>query len=258
MSDELLLEIKDRIAFITLNREAKRNALSPGMIEAFHQYLDDLDKNDDVRVICLTGTGEKAFCSGADLGGGLSGAPEDESSPPRRYAALLAKMAGFGKPIVAKVAGPCLAGGTGLMLASHIVVARSDVFFRLPEINVGIFPFMVGALLYRNLTWKKAVEISLTGRKVLPDEAERIGMITTAVDPGAFEAHVDDLLSGLASRSPVGMRLGLEAFRRLIDMPLEDGLQDLSLTLIKAAKTEDAKEGIMAFLEKRQPNFTGK
>ena len=168
MSDELLLEIKDRIATITLNREAKRNALSQDMIEAFHNYLDELDKNDEVRVICLTGTGEKAFCSGADLGGGLSGAPEDESSPPRRYAALLAKMAGFGKPIVAKVAGPCLAGGTGLMLASHIVVARSDVFFRLPEINVGIFPFMVGALLYRNLSWKKAVEISLTGRKVLP------------------------------------------------------------------------------------------
>jgi len=258
MTDELLLAIENRVAVITLNRPDKRNALSPQMIEAFHAYLDQIDADDQARVVCLRAAGEKAFCAGADLGGGLAGAPDDASSPPRRYAALLGRMAGFGKPIVAKVGGPCLAGGTGLMLASHIVVARADVYFSLPEVNVGIFPFMVGALLLRNVLWKKALEMALTGRKVGAEEAERIGMITSAVAPEDFERHVDGLLGGLSGRSPMGMRLGLEAFRRLIDMPLEAGLQDLSLTLLKAAKTDDAREGVMAFLEKRQPNFTGK
>lgn len=256
MSNELLYEVKDRVAYLTLNRLEKRNAISPAMLMKFHSCLDLIDADPEVRAVCVTGAGEKAFCAGADLGGGMMN-EDGADSLPRQYASLLGRLAGFGKPVVARVAGPCLAGGTGLMMACHIVIARDDVFFQLPEVNVGLFPFMVGALLNRNVLLKKALEMSLTGRKVPPAEAEAMGMITFAVPADQFENRVEDTLKHLANASPSGMRMGLEAFYRMAEMPLDEALPFLSGKLIEAAATEDAKEGVTAFLEKRKPNFSG-
>ena len=258
MSEDLLYEVKDRVGFLTINREERRNAISLEMIRSFRDHLKAADVNEAVGAVCLTGKGEKAFCSGADLGVTLAGAGEDRLTGPRTYAALLKEMAKFPKPLVARVNGPCIAGGMGLMLACDMVIARDDTYFRLPEVNVGIFPMMVGALLYRNLPRKKAMDLVLTGRKIPAVEAENLGMISRAVGPHRLDEEVEETLKLLTSKSPIGTRLGKAAFSAMGDMPFEAAVDYLSEALDKVIATKDAAEGMKAFMEKRAPNFTGK
>ncbi|MBW1784446.1 MAG: enoyl-CoA hydratase/isomerase family protein, partial [Deltaproteobacteria bacterium] len=160
--------------------------------------------------------------------------------------------------LVARVNGPCLAGGMGLMLSCDIVIARNDTFFCTPEVNVGIFPMMVGALLYRNLPRKKAVDMVLTGRKIPAPEAEGMGMITRAVDPNLLDTEVENILKILISKSPIGTRIGKEAFRTMSDMPFEEAVDYLCEALGKVISTQDAMEGMKAFMEKRAPRFQGR
>jgi enoyl-CoA hydratase/carnithine racemase len=258
MNDDLLYKTKDRAAFLTINRESRRNAISQEMITSFLDYLDKAEQDETVYAACVTGKGEKAFCSGADLAFTLAKQGEDRLSGTRNYAELLKKMARFGKPLIARVNGPCLAGGLGLMLSCDIIIARNDTFFRTPEVNVGIFPMMVGALLYRNVGRKKAMDMVLTARKVPAPEAERMGLITRAVEPERLDEEVQDTLKLLTSKSPIGMRIGKEAFRAMSDMPFEEAVDYLCEALGRAVSTEDAMEGMMAFMEKREPNFKGK
>jgi enoyl-CoA hydratase/carnithine racemase len=258
MSEDLIYEVKDGTALLTINREARRNAISQEMITAFTDYLDKADRDEGVRVVCITGSGEKAFCSGADLAVTLAGEEEERLAGPRNYAGLLKKMAGFGKPLVARVNGPCLAGGIGLMLSCDIIIARNDTFFRTPEVNVGIFPMMVGALLYRNVGRKKAIDMVLTGRKIPAPEAESMGLITRAVEPEHLNDEVEETLKLLASKSPIGMRIGKEAFHTMSDMPFEEAVDYLCGALGRAISTEDAMEGMTAFIQKRKPDFKGK
>jgi enoyl-CoA hydratase/carnithine racemase len=258
MSEDLLYEMKDRAAFLTINRESKRNAISQEMINAFLEYLDRADQDEEVRAVCITGAGEKAFCSGADLATTLDKKPGDPLSGARNYAQLLKKMARFGKPLIARVNGPCLAGGIGLMLSCDIVIARNDVFFCTPEVNVGIFPMMVGALLCRNVNRKKFTDMVLTGRRIPAPEAENIGLITSAVEPERLDEEVQKTLKLLSSKSPIGIRIGKEAFRAMSDMSFEEAVDYLCEALGRAISTEDAKEGMTAFIEKREPKFKGK
>ena len=258
MNNDLLYEVKDGAAILTINRESRRNAISQEMITAFTDYLDKADHDEDVRVVCITGAGEKAFCSGADLAVTLAKEEEERLAGPRNYAGLLKSMARFGKPLVAKVNGPCLAGGIGLMLSCDIIIARNDTFFRTPEVNVGIFPMMVGALLYRNVGRKKAIDMVLTGRKIPAPEAESMGLITRAVEPEHLNYEVEETLKLLASKSPIGMRIGKEAFHAMSDMSFEEAVDYLCEELGRAISTEDAMEGMTAFMQKRKPNFKGK
>jgi len=258
MSEDLLYEVKEGAAYMTINREAKRNAISQEMIAAFMEYLDKAEKDEEVRAACITGTGEKAFCAGADLGATLAGGGGDPLSGPKNYAELLKRMARFGKPLVARVNGPCLAGGIGFMLSCDIIIARNDVFFRTPEVNVGIWPMMIGALIYRNVQRKKAVDMVLTGRKIQAPEAERMGLITLAVEPERLDEEVAGTLKLLTAKSPIGMKIGKDAFRVMSDMPFDEAVDYLCEALGRVAATEDAKEGITAFLEKREPNFKGR
>ena len=256
MSEDLLCEARNDLAFLIINRESRRNAISQEMITAFLAHLDRLDRDPEVRAVCLTGAGDKAFCSGADLAGSLSG--EDRLAGPRNYAALLKRMASFGKPLVARVNGSCLAGGLGLMLSCDIVIARNDATFFTPEVNVGIFPMMVGALLYRHMGRKKAMDMVLTGRRISAAEAERLGLITRAVEPERLDQDVNETLQLLASKSPIGMRIGKEAFRVMSDMPFDEAVDYLCEALGRVIATEDAQEGMKAFLEKRVPVFKGR
>jgi enoyl-CoA hydratase/carnithine racemase len=258
MSEDLLYEVKERVAFLTINRESRRNAISQDVITAFLDYLDRADRDEGVRAVCITGAGEKAFCSGADLATAVAKEEREPLSGARNYAELLKKMARFGKPLVARVNGPCLAGGIGLMLSCDIVIARNDVFFCTPEVNVGIFPMMVGALLCRNVSRKKFTDMVLTGRRIPAPEAENIGLITSAVEPERLDEEVQKTLKLLSCKSSIGIRIGKEAFRAMSDMPFDEAVDYLCEALGRSISTEDAREGMMAFMEKREPEFKGK
>jgi len=258
MTEDLLYEVKDRVAYLTIHRESRRNAISREMIMAFLDNLARADQDDAVRAVCITGSGDKVFCSGADLGIALADQGGDRLSGARNYAQLLKSMAKFGKPLLARVNGTCVAGGLGLVLSCDIVLARNDIHFFTPEVNVGIFPMMIGVLLYRNLPRKKMMEMVLTGRRIPAVEAEKIGLITRAVDPEHLDLEVQETLRLLTTKSPIGIRLGKDAFRTMSDMPFDQAVDHLCEALGKVLSTEDAMEGMMAFMEKREPNFKGK
>ncbi len=253
--DHLLYRVEGNIAHLIINREQQRNALSGQAISLFMKYLDAAETNEDIRVILITGTGDKAFCSGADLGGAAGGEIKEVFG---NYARLLKRLAGYPKPIVAKINGYCLAGGMGLMLACDIVISRNDTKFGTPEVNVGLFPMMIGALIYRNVLRKKAMEMVLMGEKLSSEQALEMGLITRAVPPQKLDAEVEKTLNSLAAKSPVGIKIGKEAFYTMADMPFEEAVDFLSVKIAEVAATEDAREGITAFFEKRKPVFKGK
>lgn len=257
MSEDLLYAVEGTKAFLTINREARRNAISQEMITALLAHLDRVDEDPHIRAVCITGAGDRTFCSGADLAVTLTN-DQGRLQGAKNYARLLKRMSHFGKPIVARINGPCLAGGLGLMLSCDIVIARDDAYFCTPEVNVGIFPMMVGALLYRNVSRRKAVEMALTGRKVTAREAEDMGLITRAVAPGRLDEVIRDTLELLTSKSPIGTRIGKEAFRTMMDMDFDRAVDYLCEALGKVISTEDAMEGMRAFMEKRKPHFQGK
>ena len=151
-----------------------------------------------------------------------------------------------------------MAGGMGLMLACDIVIAKNDAKFGTPEVNVGLWPMMIGALIYRNVLRKKAMEMILLGERLTADQALNMGLITRVVPPEKFEEEVTQILKSLAAKSPIGMKIGKEAFYAMADMPFEEAVDYLSGQIAEVAATEDAREGITAFIEKRKPQFRGK
>ena len=243
------------IARITINRETHRNSISKKAVELFLEYLDMAENDPLVRVVCITGAGNKIFCSGADLGAGMT---EDKAGIMfENYALLLTRLSQFPKPTVAGINGHCLAGGTGFMLACDIVIAREDAMFGTPEVNVGLFPMMIGALIFRNVLRKKAMEMILLGEKLTAAKALEMGMITRTAPSETFDRDVNAILSALCAKSPIGMKLGKQAFNAVENMELGQALTHLSRELTRIASTGDAAEGITAFLEKRTPRFMG-
>ena len=251
----LLYSVENNVAFFTINRPAQRNAISLKAIELFLKYLDEASIDPNVRVVLITGSGQKAFCSGADLASTADGKIERGF---KSYAGLLKKLSGYPKPVVAKINGACMAGGMGLMLACDIVIAKNDAKFGTPEVNVGLWPMMIGALIFRNVLRKKAMEMILLGERFTADQALNMGLITRVVRPQDLEQEVARVLTTLAAKSPIGMKIGKEAFYAMADMPFEEALDFLSGKIAETAATEDAREGITAFIEKRKPVFKGK
>jgi len=257
MSDpELLYEVRERVAWLTLNRPDRRNAISPGMIALFFEHLDQAEADDAVRVLCISHVGDRAFCSGADLMGGGEDGP---LAATREYARLLKRLAVFPKPLVARLDGSCLAGGLGLMLSCDVVYARAGVSFSTPEVKVGLFPMMIGALIFRNVQRKKALEMVYTGRQYSAAEAAEMGLITRCYDDSAgLDAAVEETLAAIGRNAPVAIRVGRQAFAAVQDRPLEPALDHLCEQLGVVLATEDAAEGLQAFFQKREPDFQGK
>ena len=252
---DLLYRVENRVAYLTINREAQRNSISADVIALFFKYLDQAENDQAVRAVCITGAGQKAFCAGADLGGSIS---SDGLDGFQNYADLLKRIATFPKSTVARVNGYCLAGGTGFMLACDIVIAADNARFGTPEVNVGLFPMMIGALIFRNVLRKKAMEMVLLGEKLTAEQALEMGMITRVVPADKLDVEVDNVLQMLSEKSPIGIKIGKEAFYKMADMPFEEAVDYQTGQLKAVVSTKDAKEGITAFIEKRKPHFTGK
>ena len=251
----LLYRVEGGVGYVTINREPQRNALTPEALALFHEYLDEAEKDEKVRALLITGAGEKAFCTGAQLSGEVTTGGKDIFAS---YAGLLDRIVSFPKPTVARVKGFCLAGGMGLMLGCDIVIASDDSKFGTPEVNVGLWPMMIGALIFRNVLQKKAMEMILLGERLSAQEALAMGLITRVVPAAGLDEEVKKVLTILISRSPIGMKMGKQAFYAAANMPLQEALDYLSEKIKEVAGTDDAREGITAFMEKRQPNFTGK
>lgn len=259
-TDKVLYEVAGTgIATITLNDPDTRNALSPellgGLTAAFESARDD----DGVRCVVLASSHERTFSSGANLGGFGADAPLVEKHfGSERFVGLFKLIGELGKPTLCVARGHVLAGALGIALACDLVVASEEATFGTPEINVGTFPFMIMALIYRNVPRKKANEMLLLGERWSAQEAHAAGIVNRVVPDGELDRLVTEWAGKLASRSPVIMRLGKEAMRRQLDMPLDDALDYLRAQLTLAMSTEDIVEGVTAFFEKRQPQWKGR
>ena len=246
---EVLYEVRDAVARLTLNRPDKRNPLGPStigeLIAAFERARDDAS----VRAIVVTGAG-KVFSAGGDLSamGTPSGTRIAGTLPD-----LFLLMARVGKPIVAMVNGHAMAGGLGLVAACDLAIASDEAEFATPEINVGLWPMMIMALIFRNVGRKRGLELVLTGDRIKAEEAARIGLINRAVPKERLAAEVDALCAKLASKSPKVMALGLAGFHAAEDLALEPALAELQRRVVEVLATDDAREGLTAFLEKRAP-----
>jgi enoyl-CoA hydratase len=252
-------DVDGGVATIALDNPETRNALSDALLDdllaAFAAARDD----DAVRCVVLTSTHEKVFSSGGDLGGFAADQPLVlKHLATDRFPRLFKLIGQLGKPSVCAANGHVLAGALGLALACDLIVAKEGVTFGTPEINVGVFPFMIMALIYRNVGRKKTNELLLLGDRVDAREAERIGIVNRVVAAEEFDAAVADWATRLAAKSPVLMRLGKDAMYRQQDMAFEDALEFLRHNLTLGFSTEDIQEGVKAFFEKREPQWKGR
>ena len=244
------------IARVTLNRPEKRNPIGPGTCGELVHALHALQADPDVRVVVLTGAGV-AFSVGGDLGG-MQAAASGGGYPPASLVDLLLTMHALGKPIIAMVNGPALAGGLGLMVACDLVVAADTAIFGTTEILVGLWPMMITAELVRNLGRKRTLELMLTGRKLGAAEALELGLVNRVLPAAELEAATMTLAGELAEKSPAVIGLGLRAFYRSADLDHADALRFLEGELGRVLTLEDAAEGIAAFLGKRPPVWKGR
>jgi enoyl-CoA hydratase/carnithine racemase len=252
-------EVAGPVARVTIDRPERRNAMSFGVMQELRDAVRDAKADDAVRVVVLTGAGDKAFCAGADLGGG--GIAEGAASAHDgrgMLAELFRDLWRLGKPTIARVRGYALAGGFGLALACDFVVAADDAQFGTPEVNVGLWPYMITVPLLRSMPPKRVLELMMTGRRVDAAEADRIGFVTRVVPVGELDAAVDELAATLASKSPLITRWGRDSFYRVLDMDPDDALAYLQSMLTVTSASEDTAEGVAAFVEKREPKWKGR
>ncbi len=252
-------ELAGGVATITLDQPATRNALSDALLDdliaAFEAARDDAA----VRCVVLASSHERVFSSGGDLAAFAARQPlAHKHFAIARFPRLFCLIGGLGKPTLCAAGGHVLAGALGLALACDLIVASEDARFGTPEIDVGVFPFMIMALIYRNVGRKKASELLLLGEQISAEEALRIGIVNRVVPADGFDAAVADWAGKLAAKSPLLMRLGKDAMFRSQDMALADALDFLQAQLTIAFSTEDIQEGVRAFFEKRAPVWSGR
>jgi len=262
---DLVYERRGPAARITLNRPDRRNPLGPSTIGELLHALQTAKDDAAVRVVVITGAG-KVFSAGGDLASmasmGSGGTPLESDADtfrlPGTYVDLNLALTKLGKPSIAMVNGHALAGGLGLVVACDLALAADDAQLGTPEVNVGLWPMMITATIFRNVNRKRGLELLLTGDRISASDAEKIGLITRAVPKDKLESEVDALVEKLAGKSPLVVKMGLQAFHQVEDMELEPSLRYLEGQLAAVLGTDDAREGLTAFLEKRAPEWKGR
>ena len=230
-------------------------------VDVMRSLLDGLKEataDSAVKVIVLTGAGDRAFSAGGDLSGGFVDEPIALHHARGVLADIFKTMRRGGKPTIARVNGHALAGGFGLAAACDIVIAVDRAKFGTPEINVGLWPMMISAILQRTIPRKAALELMMTGRLITADEALRLGVVSRVVTAESLDEVVDETVANLAGKSPAVLGLGRDAFYAVEDMALDAALDHLQSGLTLVAMTEDAAEGVAAFAEKRPPEWRGR
>jgi enoyl-CoA hydratase/carnithine racemase len=243
-------------ALLTIDRAAARNALSPQVIFELTEGLAKAEADPAVRVVVLTGAGEKVFSAGGDLGGmqgdgGFLGGHDGR----RGYGVLLKRLQDCSKPTIARLNGHALAGGLGLVLACDLAVAAEHAELGTPEIDVGLFPMMVMALLQRHVGRKRALQLVMTGARLPARDALVWGLLNQVASAGELDAAVNALAEKLAGKSQAVLALGRRAFFAAEDMALPNAFEFLASQLSLNACAEDAAEGVVAFLEKRKAQW---
>jgi enoyl-CoA hydratase/carnithine racemase len=258
MADELLYDVESGVATLTLNRPDQRNALNGELLAALVESVKRARDDEEVRAVVLTGAGDRVFCAGADLGGFAADVPlVDKHFASDLFLEYFRLMPRLGKPSLCAANGHVLAGGMGLALSCDLLIAKEGARFGTPEINVGAFPYMIMSIIYRNVPRKKVNEMMLLGEQISAEQAVDYGIANKVVQADQFDEAVKDWATKLASKSPVLMRLGHDAMYRQQDMALDDALEFLRSQLSLTFSTEDIKEGVSAFFEKREPEWKG-
>jgi enoyl-CoA hydratase len=259
-TDTVLYELSDDgVATIALNDPDTRNALSNELLDGLLDSFNRTKNDPAARCVVLRSTHETVFSSGANLGGFAGDvALVHKHFASDRFPELFRTIGTLGKPTICAANGHVLAGALGIAMACDLVIASEQATFGTPEINVGAFPFMIMALIYRNVPRKKVNELLLLGERWSAAEALAAGIVNRVVPTGELDAAVADWAGKLAAKSPLIMRLGKDAMYRQLDMSLEDALEYLHAQLTIAMSTEDIVEGVSAFFEKREPQWKGR
>jgi len=256
--EQVLLAVDGRIATITLNNPDQRNPLSATMLRDLAAAFRWCKDEPEVHVVVLTGAG-RVFCAGADLSsfdGEMTGLEKYRSRD--LFVDLFVLMSELGKPIVGRINGHALAGGFGLACSCDLLVAVDTATFGTPEINVGIWPMMIQAILSRNIPRKILMEMEMLGDRWTASQLQSLGIVNRVVAHDLLDSTVDEIAQALAKKSPVAMRLGRDSLYRQQDMDFRAALHYLHGQFLLVSQTEDSREGIKAFFEKREPDFKGK
>jgi enoyl-CoA hydratase len=258
--ETILYDVRDDgVATVTLNTPDNRNALTNQLLSDLIDAFESARADERVRCVVLASSHEKVFSAGGSLDQFAADVPlVHKHFATERFPRLFRTIMGLGKPTICAANGHVLAGALGLALCCDLIVARDTATFGTPEIDVGVFPFMIMALIYRNVPRKKANELLLLGERISAEDAREAGIVNRVVSATEFDAAVREWATKLASKSPVLMKLGKDAMFRQLDMPFEEALDFLRSQLSIAFTTEDIQEGVTAFFEKRDPVWTGR
>ncbi|WP_445492810.1 enoyl-CoA hydratase/isomerase family protein [Rhodopseudomonas sp. RCAM05734] len=256
--DSVLLDKRGQALWITINRPDKRNAMNGEVIAGIARGYRAAHDDAEVRVIVLTGAGDKAFCAGADLQNTGAAFAADFSKPNADFADLLRLSQASTKPAIARVNGTCMAGGMGLLCMTDLAVAAEQAVFGLPEVKVGVFPMQVLSLLHSTAPRRLINEWCITGEPFDARAAQAAGLLNHVVPVAELDAKIDWLIARIVDKSPTAIRRGKYAMRAIASMSFDESIAYTESQIALLAMTEDAKEGLKAFAEKRKPVWPGK